>query len=329
MKNKLIFTLGLIIPCIFLLGCSNQDKNEPTEKNTTSYSMPGSKNIKKPFVLMNSTYEKCPYVVTNNNIIFANPSDENRISYIDSSFNKEIIDTSDIKDFIDLKTDDLCVVNDEIYFSNIANGNTLSSTDFVSKTETVISKDNVSNLVACDNLIYYINNSNSQRLCVYDTAKKQTSLISSGAVGSYIINGDFIIYINPNDSRKLFYMRTDGSDVTKLTDFGVDSFVIYDNMLLIINSSDNNNLYMLDPSTLKATRLFLMNGENIKTFNGKLFYTSCNDANYLYSLNIDINNSTCTTIPFVKEGISDYYLNEKGIFLEKSIKPNNICYVSY
>ncbi|MGN9133976.1 DUF5050 domain-containing protein [Clostridium sp. HCP1S3_B4] len=330
MNKKATLAFLLATSAFFIMGCSNNSENNSTKtSNDLTYSKPSYNTLKRPFVLSNSTFTKCPFVIKDNSIIFPNTNDENRISYIDSTFNNNIINTSDVKDFINLSTDDLCISNNTIYFSNISKGNRLSSTNFNSKTEEIISEDNVSNLVAVDNLIYYINNTDSKHLYVYDTNTKKTTLISDNTFNNFIINGDFILFQNPNDQFKLYKVRIDGSETEKITDFSVDSYVIHENVILAINSSDNNNLYSIDPSNLKATRLFLMNGENLKAFNGKLYFINCDDSNYLYTLNVNLADSTCTSNALIKDSISDYYLNEKGIFVNKNITPNNISYKSY
>ena len=162
MNKKATLAFLLATSAFFIMGCSNNSENNSTKtSNDLTYSKPSYNTLKRPFVLSKSTFTKCPFVIKDNSIIFPNTNDENRISYIDSTFNNNIINTSDVKDFINLSTDDLCISNNTIYFSNISKGNRLSSTNFNSKTEEIISEDNVSNLVAVDNLIYYINNTDS------------------------------------------------------------------------------------------------------------------------------------------------------------------------
>ena len=323
--NLIIFSIVIIST---LNGCSKQqDEIKKYKSNYYTSQNTFSSNI-TPFVLNEKTIISSPFASIDSSLIFPNPQDNNKISVIDDPYKKNIIKTSDTKDFFNHHTNSLTIVDDIIYFADASNFNNLSSLSLIDKTYNNINSNNVHNLVSSNKSLFYINANDNNKLYTYDIENKITKAISSDSIGSFIINGDFILYQNLSDNSKLYSIKTDSTQRECLSDFSVESFTIYEGYILTINSSDNNTLYIIDPSNLKHSRLNAITGSNLKSFENNIYFINSNDGNHLYNLYINVDTLEASIKPLLKESINNYYPSNNSIFIEKSLNINNIYVIN-
>ncbi|NFF80973.1 DUF5050 domain-containing protein [Clostridium botulinum] len=328
---KKILSLLLISTTLFVVGCTKKEEKQTVNKSNSNISSSSdlSSNVISPFILTDSTSFRCPFVFSNETLIFPNPDENNRISMINAPLPKDILKSSDLNDLVDYYTSDLALVNNTLYFADGSNSKGLSSINISDKTYTSLNKDSVYSLIASNDKLFYINKNDNQKLYSYDTNSNTSSALSLDSVGSFIVNGDFLIYQNLSDNSKLYYVKNDGTNRTKLTDHTANSFIPFDGEILFFNTSDNETLYSLNITTLEAKRISTIRGENLKCINNQLFFINNDDSNYLYSLSVDLPNSKVDSKSYISESLNNYHLTNAGIFYEKAININNIYYYEF
>lgn len=322
MRRFLIITL-IISGSFLFVGCTNNEsKTTPNASNRTITIDDNSRTNDIPLLLTDNTIYPSPFIPFTNSLVFPNWDDNNKISIIKEPLPKSMINTSDVIEFFNYSTNTLSMKGDIVYFADASNNNSLSSLNIIDKTYKKLNTHNVHDMILYDNQILYING-NDNNLYSYSLTEDTSKVIIKDTVGKYVLNNNFILYENKSDSSKLYSIRIDGSQKEKISNFSVNSFAPYNDSIIAINSEDNNNLYTIDLSSFKATRIALINGEDLKIFNNKIYFINLNDSNYLYSLNIDETTEKVSLSPVVKDGINEYYPNEKGIFFRSTINVNN------
>ena len=329
MMKKTILFIALSLSTLTLVGCGDDNvKNKTSVPINTIQSSNNNTELFTPFSLSDSYYSYCPFIFDGENLIFPNPEENNRISTIPSPIPKNILNSKDVKDFVDHYADNLALTNDMIYFGDGSDLNSLCSLSLTDKTITKLANHSVQDLVAVNNNLFFINKSDSNKLYKYEIKTNKSFAVTSDSVGKFIISGDFIVYENLSDSSKLYSIDIKGKNRQKLTDYTANSFIPYEGVLLFFNSSDNNGLYSLDPTTLETKRINIMNGFDLKSIDNSLFFINGDDSNYLYSLTVDLENQTASYKMYISESINEYFTTTNGIFYSPSINVNNIYYKS-
>jgi len=266
------------------------------------------------------------FISNGTSIVFPNWDDNNNISVINDPLPDGTINTSMVNYFVNYPTYSLAVVKNVVYFADGSKKHSLASVDLSSKAYTpVIVDSNAKSIIADKEVIYFINGKKDNILQSYDTVEKTSNTVCFDNVGTYFVNGNFVIYQNKSDGNRLYKINIDGTQKEQLTEFSVDSFAKYENKIVAINSSDNNNLYSISLENLDTQRLAVINGENLKESQEKLYFIDINNNRHLSS--IDINNSgeqpKVTITDISKESVNNYYVTDKGIFVQRAANVNN------
>lgn len=323
-KNILI---ALVLGCSLLFTACGDTTEAPKEVSTTPSVKVSPNKVLTPLVLGDKTIYPSTFIKSNDNLIFSNWEDNDKISIINGTLTNKAIKSADVTDFFDYYSNTFTVVNDIIYFADRSNSDVLSSLKIVDKTYNKLNNSSAHNITSSENTIFYIdipdNNSNTRRLYSYDINSKKTTLLIKDNVGKYVLNGNFILYQNLDDGSKLYKAKLDGSEIEKISNFAVESFTAHSNEILAVNSNDNNSLYLIDPSNYDSKRLAIMNISNLKSNENQLYCINNEDSNYLYSLSVDITSSDVSSKLLVSDHINDYFITDNEIFIQKAINVNN------
>lgn len=325
MKKNILITL--MLGCSLLFTACGEKSETPTEVSTTPSVKVSPNEVITPLVLGDKTICPSSFIKTNENLIFSNWEDNDKISIINGTLPNNLIKSDTVSDFFNYYSNTFTIVNDIIYFADRSNANNLSSLKIIDKTYTKLNNSSAHNITSSESKIFYIDipdkSSNTRRLYSYDINTKQTSLIIKDNVGKYTLNGNFILYQNLDDGSKLYKTKLDGTETEKISDFSVESFTAHSNELLVVNSDDNNSLYLIDPSNYDSKRLAIMNISNLKSNENQLYCINNNDSNYLYSLTVNIDTSEVSSKLLLSDYINDYFLTDNEIFVQKAININN------
>ena len=218
------------------------------------------------------------------------------------------------------------MINNVVYFADGSNKHCLASVDLGTKSyRPIVMDSNAKNIIGDREVVYFVNSKKNNNLQSYDTMNNLYATVCFDNVGTYFVNGNFIVYQNKSDKSRLYKINIDGTEKEQLTEFSVDSFAEYDGKIITINSSDNNNLYSIDLGNLDTQRLAVMNGENLKSYQGKLYFIDVNNSRHLSTMDIDMNGEQpkVTFKDISKEGVNDYYVTDKGVFIQRSADVNN------
>lgn len=330
--KKILSLLVALFAAITITGCSENNSTPSSKKSNSITTSTTSSDIYKPFVLTDNNISPSSFIINGTSLLFCNWEDNNKISIINEPYPINSISSKDVVDFFNYSASTLTLINNTLYFGDDSNSSNLASLNIADKTYTKLNSKHVHEISSLNNqYIFYLDipneDSNIRKLYRYDIDEKKDTQLTSDNVGKYIINNDFIIYQNLSDSSRLYKISIDGTAREQLTDYSVNSFTVYSNQLLTVNSDDNNSLYILDPSTLDSKRIGLLNISDLKSFNNKLY---CLDSsNKLNALTVTAESSDSNLSTITSDSINEYYLTEKGIFLQKSINVNNPYIINF
>lgn len=334
MKKNLILYL-LLISTLTITGCSSTDTKDKTaisKTPTISSTSNNSTTTYTPFILTDTTIYPSPFILNGTSLVFSNWEENNRISFLNDPFPKNMISKSNVNDFVNYYASTLTLVNNLIYFGDESSNHSLASINLTDKSYKKINNRNVHNITSSGKQLFYLDipdNTNHQaKLYSYDTETGIEKLLCNDSIGKYLINGNFILYQNISDGGKLYKITIDGQNNEKLTNFSVDSFAPYSSELLVINSDDNNTLYSVDTSTYEAKRLSLINAKDLKVIDNQLFFINLGDSNWLYKLTVNIESSEIKTVPIVSSSVNDFYLVGNYLFYQKGTNVNNPYFIT-
>lgn len=322
MKRNLIFIL-LTFFSLSLIGCSDTEastKNKP--KNKIESVEVASPPYSTPFIVTNETTSSNPFIFKDDNLIFPNYDDKDRISIIEGTLPSQYIKTEDVSNFYDYRTSTVALLNDTLYFSDYSDGYCLSSYNMSTNTYTKLLNIKVDNLTIYKDILYFINKDDGYKLYSYDITNKESHKLTDYKVGKYIINGNNILYQNIDKNSRLYRISLTGADNSQLTDFATDSFVVHNGIILVINSHDDYTLYSLTPSGLNTKRISLLKMKDLKSYGDNIYFLD-RDTSNLHSLTYDVEKEEVTTNTIFDEGVNDYYPTEKAVFIKKAVNINN------
>lgn len=336
MLKKLLFIS--LISTFLLIGCTESPSNineeiqeqQTTQTNqllTTNEPTPVKIDIPVPTLILNNVdISYTDFLQTDSLLFFIN--NNNKLSVIEDTIDTPYILQSQISETFDYSIGSITSINNEIFFSNIADNNSLYKLDYRKKEISKVHSGNFHNISSYKNNIFFINKNNGSTLSYLDLKNSKIVSISSDKCGKYLINGDYIIYQNLSDNSSLYSIKIDGSEKTKLTASPVDSFVIYEKNILNINA-ENNNIYIYNPTTKTNKNLSNINGANLKSYDNNLFYISLSNSNHLYLLEIDNTLENATGTELTEDMVNDYFPTENGIFIKKPIDINKVFLLQY
>lgn len=327
-----------LLSTFLLMGCTKspsdakkevtENQNEQvTQSQTTTKVTPAKVDTNTPTLLLNNVDTSfTEFLQTDQSLFFIDTN--NKLSVIEDAIDTPYILENQISETFDYSIGSITSINNEVFFSNIKDNNSLYKLNYEKKEISKVYSGNFHNISSYKNNIIFINKNTGATLSYLDIKNSKIISISSDKCGKYLINGDYIIYQNLSDNLSLYSIKIDGSEKTKLISSSIDSFVTYENNILNI-SSENNNLYIYNPITKTNKKLSSINGINLKSYNDQLFYVSLSNSNYLYSLEIDNALETATSTELVKDMVNDYFPTESGIFIRKPIDINKVFLLEY
>lgn len=336
MLKKLLFIS--LISTFLLIGCTESPSNineEIQEQQTTQTNQLLTTNEPTPvkidtpvptLILNNVDISYTNFLQTDSLLVFID--NNNKLSVIEDTIDTPYILQSQISETFDYSIGSITSINNEIFFSNIADNNSLYKLDYRKKEISKVHSGNFHNISSYKNNIFFINKNNGSTLSYLDLKNSKIVSISSDKCGKYLINGDYIIYQNLSDNSSLYSIKIDGSEKTKLIASPVDSFVTYEKNILNINA-ENNNIYIYNPTTKTNKNLSNINGANLKAYDNNLFYISLSNSNRLYLLEIDNTLENATGTELTKDMVNDYFPTENGIFIKKPIDINKVFLLQY
>ncbi|WP_244834308.1 DUF5050 domain-containing protein [Clostridium sp. BJN0001] len=332
-KHKKLISLVIVFNTFLLSGCGSASSSTNSNNVDSNAAVSGNASTSIPvaaaqpvFSVSDNNYFSCPIIANNSSIIFANPDDNNNLSTLQSLSSGNILNTSNVQEFVKYSANSIALLEDTIYFADTSRKNALSSVTMSDKKYTKINNHSVDNLISVDSTLFYIDKTNGSNICSLDTSSNQVKAICTDKVGKFIINGSYVLYQNLSDKGKLYAVNVDGTGRMKLMDYVPESFIGYKDTVLFFNSSDNNNLYSLDPSTLETKRIAIMNGSDLKCDSKSIYFLNGSDSNNLYTLSVDLQNFKAQFKSVIKDSINEYYPTELGLFYERNLNVNNLYF---
>lgn len=336
MLRRIISTL--LVSTLLLVGCSEANPTEELENAQNKTEQETNRTLNDTAVKPPTTNKSTTLILNNEDISYTNflqtdtflyfVDTNNKLSVIEEPIDTPYILEEQVSETLNYSVGNITSINNEIFFTDIADGDSLYKLNYEKKEATKISSGSFFNISSYKNNIIFINKNKGWNLSYLDMKTLKIVPITSDRCGKYLINGDNIIYQNLSDNSYLYSIRIDGSQKTKLTSLPVDSFVSYKNSILNL-SGENNSLYIYDPITKTNKNITNINGANLKSYDGNLFYIGLSNSNHLFELTIDDTLESSTSTKLVSDMINDYFPTKNGIFLKKPVDINKIFFIEY
>ena len=327
MTKKLI--LPIIASLFIFVGCTKDNNEAIEEKNkfTLSTSYKEVTNDKK-IVFSGNTYFNTKYTILGNLLFFPDSKNNERLSVANISEDVDSINEELIIDSFNYYINSIATDGSYIYFSSISNDKGLYKLDYQKKEITKINNNSTLEMIYKGGNLYYIN-SKDNKMYSYSIKDKETKLLSDSTVGNFIINNNEIIYRNLNDSSKLYCLSMDGNNNFKIVDSAIDSFVVFNNELLFSNSNDNNYIYSLDTSTFETSKVLNVSVSKLKQYEDNVYFINNESPNSLHILTSNNENNNFEYAEVFPYFVNNYYLNEKGLFIEAASDLDKVKLVKF
>ncbi|MDV4150272.1 DUF5050 domain-containing protein [Clostridium sp. AL.422] len=324
------FILTILASLFIFVGCSNKNKDavDKKDKINISTSYVNSSDIKPKIVLLEKNNSNNKYITLGNLLFFPNPRNNEKLSVSDISKNINNINDDSVIDFFDYNVNSISTDGNYIYFSSISSNGGIYRLDYQKKDITKINDASPLEMIYQEDKLYYISSKDNKIYC-YSIKDKETRLLSSSKSSTLVLNNNLIFYKNLSDNSKLYCLTIDGNNNFKIIDSQVDSFVINNNKILFSNLNDNSYLYSLDTSTYETKKILSTSVSNLQEYKSNIYFINNSNPNSLYLLKSSNENTEFESTEIFPYFVNEYYLTEKGIFIEAASSLDSIKIVKY